>query len=49
MRMPQPEVGHYDDEELNTSYVYTNNKSHEIKEDVLELMAINSNTSSFIS
>ena len=39
MRMPQPEVGHYDDEELNTSYVYTNNKSHEIKEDVLELMA----------
>ena len=35
MRMPQPEVGHYDDEELNTSYVYTNNKSHEIKEDVL--------------
>ena len=39
MRMPQPEVGHYDDEELNTSYVYTNNASHEIKENLLELMA----------
>ena len=39
MRMPQPEVGHYDDEELNTSYVYTNNASHEIKENLLEMMA----------
>ncbi len=34
MRMPNPEVGHYSDEILNGSYVYTNMPAVNIQEDV---------------
>lgn len=34
MRMPEPEIGHYDNELLNNSYVYTNMADISINEDV---------------
>lgn len=34
MRMPEPEIGHYSNEELNSSYVFTNLADISINEDV---------------
>ena len=34
MRMPDPEQGHYDSQDLNYGYVYTNLENIEIKEDI---------------
>ena len=34
MRMPEPGIGHYDDEILNHAYVYTNISGIELKEDM---------------
>lgn len=34
MRMPEPRIGHYDDEILNHAYVYTNISGIELKEDM---------------